>query len=56
MRTVNPANYWQRWVGLAAHLKSREEYPPSLGSDTLSMKKAVDAAMNKLENPHGSCN
>jgi arylsulfatase len=41
---------------LAAHLKSLEEFPPSQGSDTLSMKKAVDAAMKKLESPHGSSN
>jgi arylsulfatase len=41
---------------LAAHLKSLEEYPPSQGADTLSMKKAVDAAMKKLDNPHGSSN
>jgi arylsulfatase len=41
---------------LAAHLKSLEEFPPSQGADTLSMKKAVDAVMKKLENPHGSSN
>jgi arylsulfatase A-like enzyme len=41
---------------IAAHLKSLEEFPPSQGADTLSMKKAVEAAMKKLENPHGSSN
>jgi arylsulfatase len=41
---------------VAAHLKSLEEYPPSQGADTLSMKKAVDEVMKKLENPHGSSN
>jgi arylsulfatase len=41
---------------LAAHLKSLEEFPPSQGADTLSMKKAVDEVMKKLENPHGSSN
>jgi len=41
---------------LAAHLKSLEEFPPSQGADTLSMKKAVDTAMKKLENPGGSSN
>jgi arylsulfatase A-like enzyme len=41
---------------LAAHLKSLEEFPPSQGTDTLSMKKALDEAMKKLENPHGSSN
>jgi arylsulfatase len=41
---------------LAAHLKSLQDFPPSQGSDTLSMKKAVEEAMKKLENPHGSSN
>jgi arylsulfatase A-like enzyme len=41
---------------LAAHLKSLQEFPPSQGSDTLSMKKAIDEAMKKMENPHGSSN
>ena len=41
---------------LAAHLKSLEEYPPSQGADTLSMKKAIDQAMKKLETPAGSSN
>jgi arylsulfatase len=41
---------------LAAHLKSLEEYPPRQGADTLSMKKAVDEAMKKLESPNGSSN
>jgi arylsulfatase len=41
---------------LAAHLKSLEEFPPSQGSDTLSMKKAIDEVMKKMENPSGSSN
>jgi arylsulfatase len=41
---------------LAAHLKSLEEFPPSQGSDTLSMKKAIDEAMKKMENPGSSSN
>ena len=41
---------------LAAHLKSLQDYPPRQGADTLSMKKAVDEAMKKLENPVGSSN
>jgi arylsulfatase len=41
---------------LAEHLKSLQDFPPSQGADTLSMKKAVDAAMKKLENPNGSSN
>ncbi len=38
---------------LAAHLKSLTEYPPRQAADTLSMKKALDAVMEKLENPKG---
>ncbi len=41
---------------LAAHLKSLQDFPPSQGADTLSMKKAIDGAMKKLENPAGSSN
>jgi hypothetical protein len=37
---------------IAAHLKSLMEYPPSQGADTLSMKKALDEAMKKLETRH----
>jgi arylsulfatase len=38
------------------HLKSLEEFPPSQGADTLSMKKAVDEVMKKLQNPSASSN
>ena len=41
---------------LAAHLKSLLDFPPSQGADTLSMHKAVEEAMRKLESPHGSSN
>jgi arylsulfatase len=41
---------------LAAHLKSFEEYPPRQGADTLSMKRAIDEAMQKLESPNRSSN
>ena len=41
---------------LIEHLKSLAEFPPSQGADTLSMRKAVEAAMKKLENPRGSSN
>jgi arylsulfatase len=41
---------------LAAHLKSLQDFPPSQGADTLSMRKAVEAAMKKLENPVASSN
>jgi arylsulfatase len=41
---------------LAAHLKSLQEFPPSQGADTLSMKKAIEGAMKQLENPAGSSN
>ena len=38
---------------LATHLQSLEDFPPSQGADTLSMKKAVDQAMRKLQDPRG---
>jgi len=41
---------------LAAHLQSMKEYPPSQGADTLSMHKAIEGAMAKLDSPHGSSN
>lgn len=41
---------------LIAHLKSLQDFPPSQGADTLSMRKAVEQAMKKLESPHGSSN
>lgn len=41
---------------LAAHLKSLQEFPPSQGADTLSMKKAIEEAMRKMENMKGSSN
>jgi arylsulfatase A-like enzyme len=41
---------------LAAHLKSIVDYPPSQGADSLSMKKNIEMAMSKAENPHGSSN
>jgi len=41
---------------IAAHLKSLMEFPPSQGADTLSMKKAIDEVMKKMENPQGHNN
>ena len=41
---------------IVAHLKSIAEFPPSQGADTLSMKKAIEGAMRKLESPHGTSN
>jgi arylsulfatase len=41
---------------LAVHLKSLSDYPPRQGADTLSMKKAIDEVMKKMENPSGSSN
>jgi arylsulfatase len=38
---------------LMAHLKSLDEYPPSQGADTLSMKKAIDEAMRKMQQAGG---
>ncbi len=41
---------------LAAHLKTLSEFPPRQGADSLSMKKAVEEAMKKMENPQGGNN
>jgi hypothetical protein len=39
---------------VASHLKSLMEYPPRQAADTLSIKKALDAVMKKLEDPSGA--
>jgi arylsulfatase len=41
---------------LTAHLKSLQDYPPRQGADTLSMKRAIDQTMKKMESPTGSSN
>jgi len=41
---------------LAAHLKSLQDFPPRQGADSLSMKKAIEGAMQKMDNPQGSSN
>ena len=41
---------------LATHLKTMVDYPPRQGADSLNMKKAIEAAMKKMENPGGSSN
>jgi arylsulfatase len=41
---------------LAAHLKSLQDFPPRQGADTLSMKKAVEDAMKKVESANRSSN
>jgi len=41
---------------LAEHLKSLEAYPPRQAADTLSMKKALEETMKKLESPAKSSN
>jgi arylsulfatase A-like enzyme len=38
---------------LAEHLKSLQDFPPSQGADTLSMKKAIENVMKKMDNPKG---
>ncbi len=43
-------------VFLQAHLKSMQDYPPRQAADTLSMKKAIEETMRKMESPHGSSN
>ena len=41
---------------LAAHLKSLQDYPPRQGADSLNMKKAIEEAMKKMDNPRGGSN
>src|SRR5262249_11855750 len=41
---------------IAAHLKTLQDYRPREGADTLSMKKAIDEAMRKMESAQGSSN
>ncbi len=41
---------------IAAHLKSLMDYPPRQKADTLSLKKALEGVMQKLENPKASNN
>jgi arylsulfatase len=41
---------------LQAHLKSLQDYPPRQGADSLSMKKAIEETMKKMESPQGSSN
>jgi arylsulfatase A-like enzyme len=41
---------------IAEHLKSLQEYPPSQGADTLSLHKALEGAMAKLENAKAASN
>ena len=41
---------------LAAHLISIQDYPPRQGADSLSMKKAIEKAMKKMETPQHSSN
>ena len=41
---------------IAEHLKTLMEFPPSQGADTLSLKKALEKAQAKMENPAGSSN
>ena len=38
---------------MAAHLESLEAYPPRQKADTLSLKKALEGIMAKLENGKG---
>ena len=41
---------------LGEHLMSLQKYPPRQAADTLSMHKALESAMAKLQSPHGSSN
>jgi hypothetical protein len=37
---------------LAAHLKSPQDYPPRQAADSLSMKKAIEKAMQLMDSPN----
>ena len=41
---------------IAAHIKSLMDFPPSQGADSLSMKKNLEAAHEKMMNPQGGNN
>jgi arylsulfatase len=41
---------------IAEHLKSLMEYPPRQKADTLSLKKALESVMDKMNNPKGGNN
>jgi hypothetical protein len=41
---------------LAAHLQSLQDFPPRQGAHTLSLKKAIDESMKKMEQPNNSSN
>jgi arylsulfatase len=41
---------------IAEHLKSLSDFPPRQKADTLSLKKALENAMQKMEVPNGSSN
>jgi arylsulfatase len=41
---------------LVAHLKSLQDFPPSQGADTFSMKKNIEEAMKKMESPKSGNN
>jgi arylsulfatase A-like enzyme len=41
---------------LGAHLKSLQDYPPRQGADSLSMKKVIEGAMKKMDNPKSGNN
>jgi arylsulfatase len=40
----------------AEHLKSLQAFPPRQAADTLSLHKALEGAMAKLENANASSN
>jgi arylsulfatase len=41
---------------IAAHLKSLQQFPPSQGADTLSLKKALEKAQDMMERPNRAGN
>lgn len=53
------AKMWAPAAGgpiIAEHLKSLMAFPPSQGADTLSLKKSLEKAQAKMENPAASSN
>jgi len=62
MEKMDPESHEWGYIGrkakqfLAAQVKSLQEYPPRQGADTLSLKKAIDQAMEKLNAPNASSN
>jgi arylsulfatase A-like enzyme len=61
-KKYGPRGVFHAWAVQAAkpfmveHLKSLQAFPPRQGADTLSLHKALETAMAKLEQPIASSN